>query len=159
VGRTVLVIAGLVAVLATGRPASAQSPEAAAAPDEGANTQSLVVRNPFQPAPPVPPALTRPAILPPLYVGFAALQVFDGYTTTHGVGIGVTEANPFFEPFAGHPMAVWAMKAGVTAGAIAAAEQLWRRRRRSQAIAVMVVSNAVMGLVATHNASVTRATP
>jgi hypothetical protein len=56
-------------------------------------------------------------------------------------------------------MAVWAMKAGVTAGAIAAAEQLWRRRRRSQAIAVMVVSNAVMGLVATHNASVTRATP
>jgi hypothetical protein len=148
-----VIVVGLAVLLGVGRPVFAQSPEDASPPPDDVNAQSLAVRNPFQPAPPVPVAPTRPMILPPLYAGFGALQVFDGYTTTHGVAAGVSESNPFFQPFAGHPAAVWAMKAGVTAGAIAASEQLWRHRHRAQAITVIVASSAVMTIVAAHNAS------
>ena len=149
----------LAVVFALGHAAHAQAPQEGPADPGDADAQSLVVHNPFQPAPPVLAPPTRPMILPPLYVSFAALQIFDGYTTTQKLGHGASEANPFFAPFADHPGVVWGVKAGATAGAIVASELLWRRRQRAQAIAVMVVSNAVLSLVAARNASVARATP
>ncbi len=158
-GRTRAVGVALAVWLALGHAAYAQAPQDGAAAPADIDPQSLIVRNPFQPAPPVPVPPTRPTILPPLYVSFGALQIFDGYTTTQKLGKGAREANPFFAPFAAHPGAVWAMKAGVTATAIVASEQLWRRRHRAQAIAVMIVSNAVLGFVAARNASVARANP
>jgi Domain of unknown function (DUF5658) len=155
--RTRIVGVGLAVAMAMA-PTASRAQSGAESPDPPeAEAQALVVRHPFQPAPPIEAPPTRPMVLPPLYAGFAALQVFDGYTTTHGVQAGAEEANPLLDPFAGNEAAIWALKAGVTAVAIVAAEQLWRRHHRAQAIAVMVVSNTVMGVVAAHNATVTSA--
>lgn len=139
-------------------PAAYAQADAAADPPPEVQAETLIIRNPFQPVPPIAPPPRRPRILPPLYASFALLQIFDGYTTTHGIQAGAAEANRIIEPFAGRPAAVWALKAGVTVGAVLAGEQLWRRRHRVQAIAIMVASNAVLSVVAVHNASVIRDT-
>jgi hypothetical protein len=100
---------------------------------------------------------TRGHILPVLYVSFAALQAFDGWSTTAGVGQGAREANPVLGGVANHAAAVWAVKAGVTTGSILMAEHLWRSHRRGQAVATMLVANGVMAAIAAHNAAVLRA--
>jgi len=99
----------------------------------------------------------RGAVLPALYLSFAALQAFDGYATTAGVRAGAREMNPVMGGAAGNPAAVWAIKGGVTAASIYAADRLWKQHRRGQAIAVMVLSNGIMAVVAARNASVLRA--
>ena len=52
--------------------------------------------------------------------------------------------------------ALWAVKGATTFVSIFLAERLWRDHRRGQAIAVMVMTNAVMAAVAVSNASVLR---
>ena len=98
----------------------------------------------------------RPAILPALYVSFAALQVFDGYSTTTALGRGATEANPLMRRAGATPGVFWAVKAGAAASTIYLSERLWHQHRRVQAIAVMVVSNGIMAAVAARNARVLR---
>jgi hypothetical protein len=53
-----------------------------------------------------------------------------------------------------NPAAFVAVKAGVTVASVAAAEKLWRNNHRVGAIGLMIASNAMMGFVAAHNASV-----
>jgi len=98
----------------------------------------------------------RGAVLPSLYVSLAALQAMDAYTTVTGVRRGAVEVNTLLSGLATNGSAMWAMKAGVTAGSILAAERLWKRHRRAQAIAVMAVSNGMMAMVAARNYSVLR---
>jgi hypothetical protein len=50
--------------------------------------------------------------------------------------------------------AMWAVKAGATVVSIYAAERLWRRNRRTEAIVTMIAVNSAMAMVAVHNASV-----
>jgi hypothetical protein len=100
------------------------------------------------------PRVTRPSALPAMYVSLASLQAYDGYTTLHGVRAGATETNPLVGGLASQPAAFWAVKALSTVTTIYFAEQLWRQRKRGQAIATMVVANAVMGAVAARNTSV-----
>ncbi|OFW05357.1 MAG: hypothetical protein A3I61_05055 [Acidobacteria bacterium RIFCSPLOWO2_02_FULL_68_18] len=100
--------------------------------------------------------LARPAVLPALYVSYAALQVYDVYSTRQALARGAQEANPLMQGVVGNAGALWAVKAGATAGAILAAERLWKRDKKAAAIGVMVASNAVAALVASRNASTLR---
>ena len=101
--------------------------------------------------------MARPSMLPPLYVSFAALQAFDGYSTLYGVKNGARESNVLVSGLSGKPAMFWAVKGGSTAVTIFLAEQLWRRQRRAEAIVAMVAANGVMTAVAARNASVLRA--
>jgi uncharacterized protein DUF5658 len=98
----------------------------------------------------------RGAVLPLLYGTLAGLNAFDAHSTTRGVAGGATEANPLMRAVVGNPAAIWAVKGGVTIASIAVAERLWRQHHRGSAIAVMVISNGMMAVVAARNASVIR---
>ena len=100
-------------------------------------------------------SLARPAVLPALYASYAALQVYDVYSTRQALARGAREANPLMQGVVGNPGALWALKIGVTAGAVIAAERLWKTNKAA-AIAVMVASNSVAALVAARNASTLR---
>jgi hypothetical protein len=97
----------------------------------------------------------RPRALPGLYVGFAALQMFDVYSTRRAIAGGGQEANPVMKNAVGNPAMFWTVKAAATVAPMLAAERLWKKNKVA-AIAVMAVSNGVMAAVAAHNASVIR---
>ncbi len=73
-----------------------------------------------------------------------------------GTRRGAVEANPVLAPVTSTPAAIWAAKGAATFASIYAAERLWKRHRRTEAIATMVAVNAIMASVAIHNRSVTR---
>ena len=97
---------------------------------------------------------SRPPILLPLYVGWSALQAYDGYSTLRGVRGGAPETNPVVGRLAGQPVALWTVKAATTAASIYLAEQMWRQHHRTRAVVIMAVANGVMAAVAARNASV-----
>jgi hypothetical protein len=99
----------------------------------------------------------RGSLLPALYLSLATLNAYDAYSTTSALGKGAVEANPLMRGVAGNPAALWAVKGGVTAVSIYAAERLWRDNHRVAAIAVMAITNGVMAAVATQNSRVLRA--
>jgi hypothetical protein len=98
--------------------------------------------------------ISRGAALPVLYGTLIGLQAYDGWSTVSAVRLGATEANPAVAGIASHAPAMWAVKAGATLVSIYAAERLWRRNRRTEAIITMVAVNSAMVMVAAHNASV-----
>ena len=95
----------------------------------------------------------RPAVLPMLYVSFAALQLYDGYSTRKAIGYGGIEANASMQVVANHSAMLWAVKAGMTTGAVLLAERMWKQNKVA-AITLMVAANGVAAIVAAHNASV-----
>ena len=99
---------------------------------------------------------SRGSLLPSLYVGLAALQAYDGFSTRKAISRGGVEVNPLMGPIASRSAALYAVKAATTAASIYAAERLWRQHHRVQAVALMAVTNGLMAAVATHNASVVR---
>ena len=96
-------------------------------------------------------ALSRPKLLPALYVSYAALQAFDVWSTKQALSLGAREANPLMQGVVGNTGAMVAMKAAVAVGTIVAAERLWKTNKTA-AIAVMVASNSVAAIVAARNA-------
>ena len=100
-------------------------------------------------------ALARPAVLPALYASYAALQVFDIYSTKQGLARGARETNPMMQGVVGNTSTFVAVKAAMTVGTIAAAERLWKTNKIA-AIAVMVASNGVAAIVAARNAQTLR---
>ena len=100
-----------------------------------------------------PPA-ERGSLLPAMYLGLATLNAYDAYSTNRALKSGAIEANPVMRGVAGNPAALWAVKGGVTALSIYAAERLWRENHRVAAIAVMAVTNGMMATVAAQNARV-----
>jgi hypothetical protein len=96
-------------------------------------------------------------VLPSLYVSLIGLEAYDGYSTTRGLRHGALESNTFMRGLAAKPAALWAVKGGATFVSIYMAERLWRKNRRGQAIALMVVTNGLMAAVAANNASVLHA--
>lgn len=105
-----------------------------------------------------PAGVRRGSLLPTLYVSFSVLNALDAHSTTTGVRRGAMEANPMMRGIAGNPAATWAVKGGVTAATILVAERLWRQNRRASAVAVMIISNGMMAVVAARNASVLQQT-
>ncbi len=97
---------------------------------------------------------SRPALLPSMYAASAFLQGYDAYSTMKALKSGGREANPVMQAIVQRPAAFIAVKAGVTAASIMAAEQLWKNNHRIGAIGLMVASNVMMGAVAAHNSRV-----
>jgi hypothetical protein len=97
----------------------------------------------------------RPRALNGLYASFAALQMFDVYSTRHAIAGGAQEANPVMKSAVGNSAMFWTVKAAATVAPMLAAERLWKKNKVA-AIAVMAVSNGVMAAVAAHNANVIR---
>ena len=118
--------------------------------------------SPALPAPPVVQVARRGTqtgrsiVLPSLYVSLSALQAYDVYTTLSGMRQGAVEANPMMQGIVGNPAAFIALKAGVTGASIYMAERLWKDKKRTQAVLLMVASNGLMAYVAHHNSSVLR---
>ena len=98
--------------------------------------------------------ISRGVALPVLYGTLAGLQVYDGWSTMKAVNLGASEANPAVAGIVSHAPAMWAVNAGATLVSIYAAERLWRRNRRTEAIITMIAVNSAMVVVAAHNASV-----
>jgi len=92
----------------------------------------------------------RPALLPMLYVSYAALQAYDVYSTRQGLSRGAREANPLMQGVVGNTGAFVAMKAGVAVATIAAAEKLWKTNKPA-AIGMMIAGNSVAAIVAARN--------
>ena len=92
----------------------------------------------------------RPAPLVGLYISLASLQALDITSTRRALNAGGVEANPLLEPFAGSPLAMLALKAGVTGAAIYASERLWKKNRVA-AVLTMIGLNAAHGAVVAHN--------
>jgi Domain of unknown function (DUF5658) len=134
------------AVAASATEAAVAAERTDAAPDAAAPTFAA-------PATVWTPA-SRPAALPALYAGSAALQAFDAFSTMKALRQGATEANPVMRGVVGNPAMLIGVKAGVTAASILAAERLWRQHHQMHAVILMAVSNGVMAAVAAHNASV-----
>jgi hypothetical protein len=99
---------------------------------------------------------SRGSVLPSLYLSLAGLNALDAHTTLRGVSLGASESNPLLKAAATHPSVLWAVKGGVTAGSVFMAERLWRKNHKAGAIAVMLVSNGMMAVVAARNMSVIR---
>ena len=96
----------------------------------------------------------RPPVLPALYATSAALQGYDAFSTLSALRNGAHEANPLMKNVVTSPVAFVAMKTGVTAASIMAAEQLWKNHHRMGAVGMMVATNVMMGMVAAHNSHV-----
>jgi uncharacterized membrane protein len=96
----------------------------------------------------------RSMVLPALYVSLSALQAYDVYSTLTAIKGGGAEANPFMKGVVGNPTAFVALKVGVTGASIYFAEKLWKDRKRTEAILLMVASNGLMAYVAQNNARV-----
>ena len=92
----------------------------------------------------------RPAPLVGLYVSLAGMQVLDIASTHRALEAGAVEANPMMAPFARSPLALAAMKAGVTSATIFATERMWKTNRKA-ALLTMIALNATYGAIAVHN--------
>jgi hypothetical protein len=99
---------------------------------------------------------SRGPALPALYGMLAGLNAYDGWSTVKAVRLGAIEGNPAVAGIASNAPAMWAVKTGATLASVYAAERLWRRNRKKEAIITMVAVNGVMAMVAARNASVLR---
>jgi hypothetical protein len=114
-------------------------------------------------APRVPnhsPRLLKPqarprSVLVPLYASFAALQALDAHSTLRALDAGAAEANPIVGGLAHKPIALLAVKAGLTASTIYLVEKV-RVRSRGAAIALMAVLNSAYVTIVAHNYRVPR---
>lgn len=96
----------------------------------------------------------RPALLPVLYVSYAALQVLDARTTAGALSRGAREGNPLLRQQP-NQIGIWAVRAATTAGTIYFAERVWKRNRLA-AVLVMVTVNSGYAAIAAHNAKLAR---
>ena len=96
-------------------------------------------------------AISRPAVLTALYASYSALQAYDVYSTRQALARGAREANPLMQGVVGNTGAFVALKAGIGAATIVAAERLWKTNKPA-AIGVMIAGNSVAAIVAARNA-------
>jgi Domain of unknown function (DUF5658) len=97
--------------------------------------------------------VSRPAALPVLYAGLAALQVFDMYSTRQALALGAHETNPAMQGIVANPVAFAAVKVATAVIPMLIAERMWKTHRFA-AIVTMVVANSAMAMVAANNARV-----
>lgn len=94
--------------------------------------------------------ISRPAILLPLYVSYAALNGFDADSTRRAVRAGASEGNPVLSPFAGNTAAMIAVKTGFAAVTIVGIEKIRKKHPRA-AIVFMAIATSAYAIVAAHN--------
>ena len=81
--------------------------------------------------------------------------MLDAHSTLRGINAGATEANPVMGGIAHKPVALVAVKAGLTASTIYLVEKLRVRSRRAS-IALMAVLNSAYVTIVAHNYRVPR---
>jgi hypothetical protein len=94
----------------------------------------------------------RPPVLVPLYVSFGIMQVLDVSSTQAALAGGAREGNPIMGGIAKSPIAMAALKGGVTAGIIVVSEKMWKRNRVATVL-TMVALNSTYAMVVSHNYS------
>lgn len=150
-------LVGILLAATSGFAAEAEGTATTLAPAVTAAAASMAQRPEFtstlRVAPGVP-RVHRPGLLPALYVGSASLQAFDAYSTLSVLEAGGREQNPLMKGVVKSPATFIAVKAGITAVSIVAAERLWKNNNRLGAVLLMAASNGMMAYVAAHNASV-----
>jgi hypothetical protein len=102
-----------------------------------------------------PAAAPRPAILMPLYVSFAALQVLDITSTRSALAGGGVEGNPIMGGVVGSPVAMTAVKLGAAAGIVFLSEKV-RKRNPVAAVVMMVGMNSAYAMVVSRNYAIAR---
>src|SRR5262249_23774117 len=85
----------------------------------------------------VPAADKRPALLLPLYVSFASLQVLDIHSTQRAAEFGGREANPVVGRMLASPGVFVAAKIGAAAGTMLVTERLWKRNRTAAVLTMI----------------------
>ena len=112
------------------------------------NASSVIV--PMAPMSDYKPTVSRPAILPALYVTLGAMQALDVYSTRAALQAGAREANPTAAPFASNAASMFGMKAVTTAGTIFFAERMWKKNKLG-AVIMLVAINGATAAVSMHN--------
>ena len=149
-GRVSAVVCLTIGMLcAASRPLAAQ--EQTVTPNRPAMSSDAAIRSAL--AQPVP--ARRPALLVPLYVSFAAMQVLDITSTRHALAGGGVEGNPAMSGIVGSPVAMTAMKVGATAGIILLSEKV-RKRNPVAAVVMMVTLNSAYAMVVSRNYAIAR---
>lgn len=97
------------------------------------------------------PGRSRGAVLPMLYASLGALQGMDFYTTRKGMALGAHETNVLVRK--GNTGATLALKGASSVATIFIAEKMWKSNKGG-AIALMVVTNVLLGAVVANNANV-----
>ena len=92
----------------------------------------------------------RPAMLLPLYITFATLQMLDAHSTSTALQNGAIEVNPLMATIAGNTGALYATKIATAAATVFIGEQLWRKNRLA-AIVTMLAVNSAYAMVVHHN--------
>jgi len=94
------------------------------------------------------PQTERPPALVPLYLSFIGLQALDVHSTMTAVNDGARESNPVVRGTLDNPAALFAMKAGATAGVVLLTEKLWKRNRTAAVLAMVGVNSAYLTIAA-----------
>jgi uncharacterized protein DUF5658 len=94
--------------------------------------------------------VSRPSTLHVLYGTLGALQALDVYSTRRAMTAGANEINPVVNKASGNQVAMLAVKALSTAGAIYFAERAWKKNRKG-AVVLMAIVNGVTGAVVARN--------
>jgi hypothetical protein len=94
----------------------------------------------------------RPAALPAMYVGLAAMHAMDFYSTRRALENGAAEGNPLMRGVAGNSGAMLAVKAASAAASIYLTERTWKKNRKG-AVVMMAVVNGVTAAVVARNVS------
>ena len=133
---------------------AAQVLTAAAVPASSAEPPATPARAPVSPAL-AATTIRRPAILLPLYISFAAMQVLDIRSTQQALSGGGVEGNPVMGGIVGSPVAMTAMKVGATAGIVFLSEKM-RKRNPVAAVVMMVGLNSAYAMVVSRNYAIAR---
>ena len=86
----------------------------------------------------------------PLFAMYGALQVLDIHSTLRAVDRGASEQNAIIAPFVNRPAAFVAVKAGVSAATLIAADRL-AKRNRFASYALMLGLNSAYAVIVAHN--------
>jgi hypothetical protein len=113
-----------------------------------AHASSVIV--PLAPMSEYEPTITRPAILPALYVALGAMQAWDVYSTRVAMGAGAREANPTAAVFSQNTGSLLGLKLATTASTVFFAERLWKKNKVG-AIVMLVAINGATAAVSMHN--------
>jgi len=97
------------------------------------------------------PKRLRPAVLPALYLSFAAFQILDADSTRSRLQSGACEMNPAMRFVASRGPLLFAVKAGATAGTIYLAERLWKKNERGRSLILMAAINSAYLIIVTNN--------
>lgn len=102
-----------------------------------------------------PAVVTRPSLLPGLYLTYATLHALDVHSSLQALGhSGTREANPLLKGMRAPGLV--AVKVASVTSTILLTEYLWKTGHRRMAVVTLLVINIGTGIVVVHNYQLTR---